>query len=66
MKLIVGLAVILIVSWLLTTYDKMVDEEIKWQERNKSWNHWTPRRPFISKKQAEELAKIDAKRKRNY
>ena len=35
MKLIIGLAVILIVSWLLTTYDKMVDEEIKWQERNK-------------------------------
>ena len=66
MKLIIGLAVILIVSWLLTTYNKMVDEEIKWQERNKSWNHWMPRRPFISKKQAEELAKIDAKRKRNY
>jgi len=66
MKLIIGLAIIFIIVWFDNKYEKMVDEEIKWQERNKSWNHWTPRRPFISKKQAEELAKIDAKRKRNY
>lgn len=66
MLLIIGLGLILFTSYVVVKWEKMVDEEIKWQERNKSWNHWKMRPPFISKKQARELAKIDAKRKRNY
>lgn len=63
MELIIGLALILFTSWMTISYDKKVNEEIKWQERNKSWNKWKPRYPWVSKKELEQMEREERQRK---
>lgn len=63
MELIIGLALILFTSWMTISYDKKVNEEIKWQERNKSWNKWKPRYPWVSKKELEQMEQEERQRK---